>query len=230
VPAEAQVSVIVPVFNGERYLAEALGSVRSQSYSELELIVVDDGSTDSTPDILRTMGDRVRCVRRPHAGVAAALNHGVELARGAFLSFLDADDLWVPEKLALQMAALEREPELDLAFGHVRQFRSPELTRAERAAIVCPELPMRGISTGTLLIRRHAFARVGPFDTGWAIGEFMDWYARAMEAGLKATVLPEVLMLRRLHTHHTRATSRAEGLDYARIARAALRRRGGRES
>ncbi len=219
--------MIVPVFNGERYLAEALRSVRSQSYSELELIVVDDGSTDSTPDILRAMGDRLHCVRRPHRGLAAALNQGVELARGAFLSFLDADDLWIPGKLALQVAAFEREPQLDLVFAHVRQFHSPELTAAERAAIVCPERPMRGISTGTLLIRRDAFDRVGPFDTDWMIGEFMDWYARATEAGLRATVLPEVVMLRRLHAHHTRAGARAEGLDYARIARAALRRRRG---
>jgi hypothetical protein len=84
---------------------------------------------------------------------------------------------------------------------------------------------MPGISTGTLLIRRHAFDRVGPFDPRWAFGEFMVWYARATEAGVRATVLPEVLMLRRLHTQHTGARLRAEGLDYVRIAREALRRR-----
>ncbi len=221
----ALVSVIVPVFNGERYLREALGSVLSQTYSNLELIVVDDGSTDATAAILRAMGDPVRSARQAHAGTAAALNHGIDIARGAFLSFLDADDLWVQEKLSMQMAALERDPELDLIFGNVRQFHSPELTPAERAAIACPDHPMRGVSAGTMLIRQGALMRVGPFDTGWAIGEFMDWYARAMEAELRETTLAEVVMFRRLHAHGSRARTRDAGIEYTRIARAALHRR-----
>ncbi len=216
------VSVIVPVFNGERYLAQALDSVLEQTYPDLELIVVDDGSTDATPDIISRFGSAVRSVHQPNAGTAAALNRGIDLARGSLLSFLDADDLWVPDKLRWQLDALRANPGIDLVFGHMRQFHSPDLVAAERAAITCSQQAMPGISTGTLLVPRQAFNRVGPFSTRWAVGEFMDWYGRAQDAGLRQVVLPEVVALRRLHS---RSRERAADVDYARIAREALRRR-----
>jgi glycosyltransferase involved in cell wall biosynthesis len=218
------VSVVIPVRDGERYLSEALRSVLDQSFGDVEVIVVDDGSEDSTPEIIRAMGSKVRSVRQEPAGLAAALNRGVEVSRGAFLAFLDADDLWTPRKLELQMAVLAAQPKLDLTFGHVRQFHSPDLSDQQRAAIACPPETIPGLSKGTMLIRRESFARVGPFGT-WRVGEFVDWYARATECGLAVELLPDVVMLRRLHTRNTTLRAPEAQVDYVRITRAALHRR-----
>jgi len=217
------VSVVIPVRDGERYLAEAVESVLSQTVADVELIVVDDGSQDSTPDILRGM--RVHWVRQEPSGLPAAVNRGIDDAGGAFLAFLDADDLWLPDKLARQLAALARRPELDMVFGHVRQFHSPDLDEEQRARIACPSDPVPGLSKGTLLIRRESFERVGPFDTRWQVGDFVDWYARATERGLAGEMLADVVMLRRLHLANMSLRAPEAQVDYTRIARAALHRR-----
>jgi glycosyltransferase involved in cell wall biosynthesis len=220
-----RLSVVIPVRDGARYLRAAVDSVRAQTVRELELIVVDDGSEDATPELIRALDPPVRGVRQEPAGVAAALNRGVELARGDLIAFLDADDLWVPRKTEVQLAALAADPALHMVFGHVRQFPSPELTASERAAIARSPEPMPGLSKGTMLIRREALARVGPFATEWRVGDFVDWHARATELGLKAAMLPDVVMLRRLHGSNNTREAAAAHVDYVRIARAALARR-----
>ena len=219
------VSVIIPVRDGELYLAEAVRSVLEQSYRHVDPIVVDDGSEDGTPELLSAFGTTVRSVRQEPAGTAAAVNRGVELARGDFLAFLDADDLWTRQKLELQMAALAGNTKLDLVFGHVRHFHSPELSADERAAVACPAEAMPGPSKGTMLVRRESFVRVGAFDTTWRVGDFVDWYARAQECGLVAETLPDVVMLRRVHMRNTSRRAQDAYVDYARVARAALTRR-----
>jgi glycosyltransferase involved in cell wall biosynthesis len=216
--SEPLVSVVIAVKNGERYLHQAVASVLEQSYEPVELIVVDDGSEDSTTEILRSMEPTLRWARQEPAGTFAAINRGVRLSSGAFLAFLDADDLWTPAKLERQMALLAGHPELDLAFGHVRQFQGEDLHEEARDA-------MPGMSTGTMLIRRDSFDRVGDFSTEWQLGGFVDWYARAREQGLTSEMLPEVVMLRRLHGWNTTLRSPESRVDYTRIARAALRRR-----
>jgi glycosyltransferase involved in cell wall biosynthesis len=224
------VSVIVPVRDGERYLEEALRSVLDQAHPELELLVVDDGSTDATPEVLRRMGDRVRAVRQPPRGVAAAINHGVSLAGGQFLAFLDADDLWTPCRLAAQLAALDRDAGLDFVLGHVGHFHSPELTAEERAGIFCPPAPMPGVARPAMLIRREAHLRVGEADPRWTFGEYIDWYARAVELGLRGLMLPDVVLMRRLHERNSTRRSPEARIDYVRIAREALHRRRARGS
>jgi glycosyltransferase involved in cell wall biosynthesis len=224
------VSVIVPVRDGERYLEEALRSVLDQAHPELELLVVDDGSTDATPEVLRRMGDRVRAVRQPPRGVAAAINHGVSLAGGQLLAFLDADDLWTPGRLAAQLAALDQDAGLDFVLGHVRQFHSPELTVEERAAVLCPPAPMPGATRSAMLIRREAHLRVGEADPRWTFGEYIDWHARAVELGLRGLMLPDVVLMRRLHARNSTRRSPEARIDYVRIAREALHRRRARGS
>jgi glycosyltransferase involved in cell wall biosynthesis len=219
------VSVVIPVRDGARYLREAVDSVRAQTVGEVELIVVDDGSEDATPELLRALDPPVRHVRQERLGVAAAVNRGVELARGELLAFLDADDLWTPRKTELQLAALAADAGLDMVFGHVRQFHSPELSSEERAAIACSADPLPGLSKGTMLIRRESLERVGRFATEWRLGDFVDWHARATEAGLEATMLGDVVMLRRLHATNNTREAAAAHVDYVRIARAALHRR-----
>lgn len=220
------VSVVVPVHNCQRYLTQALRSVLDQTYRHLEVVVVDDGSTDGTPEILGRMSHpALRSIRHSHAGTAAALNRGIEETDGALVSFLDADDLWTPTKLALQVAALARDRQLDLVFGHLRQFHSPELTAAQRATIACTARPIPGVHRGTMLIRREVLVGVGPFSSAWRVCEFVDWYARAMALGLRSVVLPDVVMLRRLHSSNSTLSAPETRVEYVRIARAALHRR-----
>jgi glycosyltransferase involved in cell wall biosynthesis len=218
-------SVVVPAHNAGPYLDDAIRSVLDQTPTPAEVVVVDDGSTDATAAVAAAFGPPVRCVRRPRGGVGAALNSGVEQTSGALLSFLDADDLWLPEKLALQTEAIRADPTLDYVLGHVVQFRSPELTADEVAGIAVASELLPGISKGTLLIRRESFLRVGAFATEWKAGEFIDWYARAMDAGLKGRMLDEVVLRRRLHRSNTGVRERDSRSDYLRVLRLVLDRR-----
>jgi glycosyltransferase involved in cell wall biosynthesis len=221
----SDVSVIVPVRDGERYLPEALESIVEQTLAPAEVIVVDDGSTDGTSGVAARFGPPVRCLRVAPAGVAAAVNRGVGAARGSLIALLDADDIWTRGKLGLQVAALERDRALDVVFGHVEHFVSPELAEAQRASIRVPPEPLAGYSRGTMLARREAMERVGPFDSRWRVGEFVDWWARAVEAGLCAEMLPEVVMRRRLHGGNMGVRKRDDRADFARVVREALDRR-----
>jgi glycosyltransferase involved in cell wall biosynthesis len=226
--SEPLVSVIVPVHNGERYVREALDSVLCQTYQRVELVIVDDGSTDATGDVLSGFAadGRARVVRQEHTGVAAALNRGIELARGPLLAFLDSDDLWTADKLERQIDALDAEDSSALVFGWVREFHSPDLEDSERARIACPPGPAPGVSRGTMLCWSGTFERVGRFDSRWRIGEFIDWYMRALEVGFRRVMVEQVVMRRRLHTAHS-SLREADRTDYVRILAAARRRRRG---
>ncbi len=222
---DPSVSVIIPVYNCERYLAEAIESVLAQSHPAREIIVVDDGSTDGSARVVRRFSSAVRYVFQPNAGIGAARNRGVALAEGDFLAFLDADDLWTEDKLGLQLAAFAEDPGLEAVFGLAIQFHSPEIDAAARSRIHCPSRPAPGYVAGAMLVRRSAFERVGPFEAGWRVGEFVDWYLRATEAGLRERVLPEVVLRRRLHKTNQGIRERAAATDYARILKASLDRR-----
>jgi glycosyltransferase involved in cell wall biosynthesis len=211
--------------NAEPYLGEAINSVLAQTLPPEEVIVVDDGSTDGTAVVAEGYGDPVHCVRQSPSGLGAALNRGLEHAHGDFMAWVDADDLWLPEKQALQMRALTEDAQLDLVFGHVRHFHSPELTAGERSSIALPEGLRAGISRGAMLIRREALERVGRFDTRWTLGDFLDWYARAVDAGLRSAVLPEVVLSRRLHSDNSGIRERDSRSDYARALKVVLDRR-----
>jgi glycosyltransferase involved in cell wall biosynthesis len=224
---EPAVSVILPVYDGEPYLAQAIDSVLGQAHRPYELIVVDDGSTDGSASVAARYGAPLRLVRQAHAGGAAALNRGVELATGRYLAFIDADDLWQPDKLRLQLDAFARQPPPDLVFGHVLQFHSPELPAALKARIHCPPEPQPGRSALCLLARRDTCLRVGPYATGFRTGWFIDWYMRAMDLGLRSVMLPDVVARRRLHGANLGLRDRDGRMDYTRVLKAGLDRRRG---
>lgn len=217
------VTVVIPVHNGEAYLRDAVESVLAQTQGQPEIVVVDDGSTDGTARVAEGFGDALRYVRQPNGGPGSAMNRGAALAQGEHLAFLSADDVWVPEKLSWQLAAM-REDDADLVFGHVQHFLSPELDQRQAAALSCPAEPMPATSAGTMLTRLETFRRVGPFDDRWRVGEFMDWYSRATELGLGTLVLPEVVSRRRVHGGNHSLRSRAPQ-GYAAILKANLDRR-----
>jgi glycosyltransferase involved in cell wall biosynthesis len=219
---EVAVSVVLAVYNGERFLAEALRSVLGQTAPPDEVIVVDDGSTDGTARVAASFAG-VRCARQANAGQGAALDHGVALSRGAWLAFLDADDLWTPGKLARQSAVLREDAALEAVFGHAEQFVEPgaEGVRVPEHQVAVPaRLP------GAMLIRREALARVGAFDQGYRIGNAFQWSVRAGECGLRSRMLDDVVLRRRIHGQNVGLLSKERATaDYLAIARGAIARR-----
>jgi glycosyltransferase involved in cell wall biosynthesis len=194
------ISVVIPTRNRAHYLGEAIESVLTQSYRHLDIIVVDDGSTDHTTDIVAGFGDRVRFLQQDNRGTGAARNAGISQAAGEFLAFLDDDDIWNEEKLVRQMRVFEAAPGTDAVYGHMEQFVSPELNDEHRARFrhLAGQVIPSPISPA-MLIRRASFDRVGLFDESLPIGLEMDWYARLCEAGLKTVMLDAVVYRRRLH-------------------------------
>ncbi|MTJ50064.1 glycosyltransferase family A protein [Dolichospermum sp. UHCC 0259] len=222
--AHPKISVIVPIFNREAYLAETLESIVTQSVLPHEVIVVDDGSTDSGGEIARSFPS-VRYHDQTNQGAAVARNQGIQLASGDFFAFLDSDDRWMADKLALQLTAFAANLNLEMVLGHVRQFYSPELDETARQKIQIPKEVMPGYHIGTMLIRREAFFRVGWLETNLKQGEFISWYLRARDAGLQIAMLPEVVMERRIHQTNLGRNSDLNGSDYVRILKASLDRR-----
>lgn len=224
------VSVIIPAYNRERYLAETLESVLAQDYRPLEIIVVDDGSTDGTARVAGRFSEAVRYFFQPNSGCGAALNTGVEKTKGDYVSFLGSDDLWTKNKLTLQMEVLVSSPETDIVFGHVSHFYSPDLEHGERGRFLCPTGKMPGYHAGTMLMKRESFLRVGLFNAVYQTGEFLDWYARAKEKGLREVMLPDIVMKRRIHSSNLGILKKNTQTDdthadYIRVLRAALDRK-----
>ena len=224
------VSVLIPAYNAAPYLAEAIDSVLAQTHEAVEIVVVDDGSDDDTEHVARAYGDRIRFEHVEHGGIGRARNRAVELSRGDFLAFLDADDRFLPTKLEHQLAALEFDPELDVVFGLIREFISPDVPPESQAAMREPASPSPFVGANVMLIRREAFERVGSFATDIRVGEGLDWYARASEAGLKSLMLDAVVVERRLHGQNTGMRESDSRADYLRVVRSALQRRRARET
>lgn len=217
------ISVIIPVFNGARYLGEAIQSVIEQTRPADEIIVVDDGSTDDSHRVAAQYP--VTCIRQVNCGASAARNRGVSQSRGELLAFLDADDVWTTDKLALQAAQFEEHSDLDAVFGMVEQFCSPDVAEdAPQARFVGETL--HGVHCGTMLIKRDSFLRVGWLNPVWKVAHFIEWYARAEDAGLNMITLPTMLMRRRVHTTNLTVRMRDTArLEYTKILKAALDRR-----
>jgi hypothetical protein len=192
-----RVSVIVPVFNRSGILKETLLSALNQTYREIEVIIVDDGSTDDTPEVLAELteehgAERLRVVRQANAGAPAARNHGVRLSRGEFIQFLDSDDWLHPEKLAGQVAYLRDHPGVDMTYcrtaifqadpresqpGYWRHLETPDL---ETIAI------HPGWPTNAALWRRKAVRRTGPWDEDLGCNQEYEYHARALSRGIRA--------------------------------------------
>ena len=160
-----------------------------------------------------------------NTGIAAAKNHGIELSKGDFLAFLDADDLWTKNKIRQQMKVFNEDPTLDIVFSHVTQFHSSELSVEEKQKIWCSDELMPGYHAGTMLIKRESLFKVGLFDTQWRRGIFVNWYMRASEIGLRTHMLPDMHMWRRLHRTNHGIVNHDKSSDYVRMLKASLDRR-----
>jgi glycosyltransferase involved in cell wall biosynthesis len=215
-----RISVIVPAYQAAATLAETLRSIAGQTRPPDEVIVVDDGSTDGTADVARAALPSARVIVRGNGGSAAALNTGLSEAQGDLLAMLDADDLWVPEKLSAQLAAMQAAPELAGIGGHMEVFACPMMPPAEFARMRLAEGPVPCLLCGALLLRRAAYAAIGRHNEALRVGYSIDWMHRARLAGLRFDVLPNVVLRRRIRAGSL--SSRAGGADPAFLAMARL--------
>jgi glycosyltransferase involved in cell wall biosynthesis len=229
--ARAQVSAIVPVFNGERYLEEALRSAVDQSLPPFEVIVVDDGSTDSSVDIAESFGGPVRCIRQANAGVAGARNRGLQAATGEFIAFLDQDDLWPQRKLENQVATLRANPDVGVVSGRIRVFGGPIPGRAwtgrgDRASEIADSLNL-----GCSLIRRSVFDQIGLLREDVGTADDMEWLTRVRDLGVRKLRQDIVTLLYRWHGENTSADIEGPGSDALDALKISIdRRRGKSES
>lgn len=205
---------MIPAYNAARYLERALRSVFEQSLPPDEIIVVDDGSTDGTPELLARFADRLRVLRQANAGPAAARNRGIEAAKGELICFQDADDEWLPEKLAKQVALLEARPETDVCITRIRNVWSDPADEArERLANHSYANDPAGYVFQASLMRSRIFAKVGLLNEQCRRAEDIEWFARVRDAGIEVAVVSEVLVYRHLHGQNISAVNEATASD-----------------
>jgi glycosyltransferase involved in cell wall biosynthesis len=211
---------VIPAFNAERYITQAIDSVLRQTCGMFEVIVADDGSTDQTRSVVERFGPLVRYEYQRNAGPSSARNRGIELATGDFVAFLDADDVWNPEKCAVQIAHLNERPELVGCAAHVRNFLSQDA-----APGTAP--PGQVVTLGTtLMVRRSLFDAVGMLNPEYWHRDLQDLLVRAEDRGFKVEILPDVLAQRRIHSHNMSShRSGADHLELIAITRARHARR-----
>ena len=194
------VSVVIPVYNGETYLVETLESVLNQTYPHTEVITVDDGSTDTSAEIIGRY-PQIRYVCEENGGVAIARNNGLRLAQGDYLALLDQDDLWDPRKLEFQVDFLEKHPETGIVSSLLQFFLQEGIEKPDWVRAELLESPRPGY-LGNFLIRRDVITRVGFFDPQYTLASDHDWFMRAADAGVKMEYIDTVLLHKRVHRHN----------------------------
>ena len=230
---ERTVSVIIPVYNGERFLCEALESVFAQTYRPSEVIVVDDGSTDGSRERLQPYMDRIRYIHQENRGVAAARNTGIRASHGRYIAFLDHDDVWLPEMLARQTAFLESHPGTGLvascslasedgSFQTVGQehVRSNQLFRTFSAADI---LLRSRFNPSGVVARRSCLESVGLFDEELIGAEDADMWIRIASCHVLLVRLEEPLWRYRIHPNNFSANVRTMSQGKARFLAKAFR-------
>lgn len=222
------VSIIIPVYNGERFIAEAIESVRLQNYEPREVIVVDDGSDDDTPRIVQCFQD-VRYMRQDNQGVSAARNTGIHNSTGELIAFLDADDYWARNKLNIQVDCLLNNPDIGYTLGMQRNFLE---CGTERPFWVKEEHLLKehiGF-VPTLVIYRHIFEIVGFFNTNISISEDVEWFSRVVDASISRIVVPQVVLYRRIHDANLGYRLKDENPLWLKALRASVHRKRGRRT
>jgi glycosyltransferase involved in cell wall biosynthesis len=196
------VSVIVAVSNGERYLAQALESVFTQTYGRLEVIVVDDGSVDNSAKIARSRREEVRYISQHTTGLAVARNTGVNAAQGELIAFIDQDDLWTPNKLDSQVDYLLQNPEIQYVNAWVRLFVEPGSSLRPGYTEDFLGRVHVGRTPGTLVARKSVFDLVGMFSADFSIACDVEWFKRADDYNIPMRIVPEVLLYKRIHNNN----------------------------
>lgn len=219
------VSAVVPVRDGERFLAAALDSILGQNYKPLEVVVIDDGSTDGSAAVAAAFGNRVRYVYQESAGPSLARNAGLKLARGPVVAFLDADDVWLPHKLARHIEVMLLQPELVFTVSLIRHFLEPghEIPAGLNPRLLEEDVP--AFLPSTLVARREAFDVVGGFDPTLRMAEDMDWFSRAKDLRVASQLITETLVMKRVHDRNLSNATGPNVPAVFRVIRDSIRRK-----
>jgi glycosyltransferase involved in cell wall biosynthesis len=220
------ISVVIPVYNGRKYLPEALESVCKQTLPATEIIIVNDGSTDGTAEYIDGLADERIIVlhRKRNSGQAAARNLGIEKSQGEYIALLDCDDLWEEEKLELQTATMISE-NADIVTTCFNEFFSPDISPETRSTTRLKEGPLTGPNNSNLLVRREVFHKTGLFNPAWRTGELLDWWSRVVEQKITHVEIDRILVRRRVHDHNLGRTAARDRKDYLAIVRQAMARK-----
>jgi glycosyltransferase involved in cell wall biosynthesis len=194
-----RVSVAIAVRDVAPWIDEALDSVLAQVGPDDEVVVVDDGSTDATPDLLAARGAAITVLRPGTIGLSAARNLSIEQSRGRYVGFIDGDDRWAPGALDVLVAVLEDHPDVDLVLGRTDEFLDPSITDAATSGLRAPKTDQLAWFVGALLARREVVDAVR-FDEQQPLALVSDWLARVREHGVTVHEVPEVILQRRLRT------------------------------
>lgn len=201
-PEQSLISIILPVFNGENYLAEAVESVVRQSITNWELIIIDDGSTDSSAIIIeqfQCQHGAIQCISQRNTGVTEARNRGIEAARGEYIAFLDQDDYWAPETLAFHLNYHQLYPDVRYTLANQVCFLDDPTQIPGWFKLQKLDVPHAGHLPGTLFVKRDLFQEIGKFDPQYPISSDADWFARCRDAGIYHATIPETVLYRRIH-------------------------------
>ena len=206
-----RISVIIPAYNCDRYVGQAVESILHQTYSSYEIIVIDDGSQDHTYEVLQPYAPKIRYVYQKNQGVSVARNHGIHLARGEFVAFLDADDVFLRDTLASQLAVFEANPNLGIVHSGWRRINKEGETLMDvRPWETVPELNLetwlrwKPLGTmGTLMFRRNGLEQVGGFEPGLTHAEDVDLILRLALKGCEAEWLRQSTVCYRQHDRNT---------------------------
>lgn len=203
------VTAIVVVFNGEKYLRQCIDSILNQDYQPLEILVIDDGSTDSTMQIIKSYGKKIRSYHQVNSGIAEARNKGIELANGDYIAFLDADDIWIPGKISTQITVFRKYPHYDVVYGNFKRISAsvvnndletqpmkPEIDKNWSGCLYPRMLMDSWVHIITAMAPKKIFIDVGGFDPDKKIGEDYDFWIRVSKK-YKMTKIPYPLALYR---------------------------------
>lgn len=193
-----RISVVIPVFNTGQFLAEAIESVLAQGEQPLEIIVVDDGSTDDSAGIAESFGNPVRVIHQANSGHVGARNRGLKAARGQYIASLDADDLFSPDAFAVQAGRLDRHAEIDIVIGQQTYLR-PDADTADILEFREHFDDHFSLSFACALLRREVFERVGWPDETMRVADDWDWFMRAREASVPLLIHRHIVHRKRLH-------------------------------
>ena len=218
-------SVLIPAFNAARTIAETIRSVTAQILQPGEVVVVDDGSSDATGEVAASCDGRVRVVRQENSGSGSAVTRAIKEAAFPFIAPVDADDLWLPEKMSIQLSYLDRNPGCHGVFCRLKTFR-------EGTAGGQDEIVQTGWSRITMVMRTPAALQIGDMiDPPGGRGEMIDWIARARHLGFRLDMLDDILALRRIHSGSlTYRRSQENDRGYARVAWLAAQRHKSKKS
>ena len=192
------VSVILPVHNGENFLAKAIQSVLNQEEKNFELLVLDNGSKDQTGKIAQSFPG-VRYFYSEIADVNLARNRGIEEAKGEWIAFIDHDDLWLSHKLKTQLAFLRAHPEFEGSIGLQKICLEPGMAKPHWLKQELADTPHIAYFPSALLVKKEVFARIGTFSLSYAICGDADWFFKARQANVPIAEIPEILIHKRIH-------------------------------